>query len=143
MLQKANTNVIGTKKGTNELVVLCLWEKMSFKDRQPCEAFLKAHMAIFRKMLHETCILIRPVMEYLHGEINANGFALVQTEVWVHCHAFDAYNGFIHICRQRLTVNTSLCQDEAYSVFYHIAVIVQALNIHPCSWRAVYVWTLF
>lgn len=81
MLQKANTNVIGTKKSPNEPVLLCLWEIFPFKDRQPFESFLKAHTAIFRKMLHKTCILIWPVMQYLHGEINANEFALVQTEV--------------------------------------------------------------
>lgn len=53
----------------------------SFKDRQPFEGFLKAYVAIFRKMLHKTCILIWPVTGHLHGEINANEFALVQTEV--------------------------------------------------------------
>lgn len=37
---------------------------------------------------------------------------------------------FIHTCRLQLRVNKSLCQDEAYAVFYHIAVIVQVLNIH-------------
>lgn len=69
------------QKSPNELVLLCLWEIFSFKDRQPFEAFLKAYMAIFRKMLHKTCIFMWPVMGYLHGEINANEFALVQTEV--------------------------------------------------------------
>ena len=47
-----------------------------FFQRQSFEAFLKANMAIFRKILHKTCILIWPVMGYLHGEINANSFAL-------------------------------------------------------------------
>lgn len=37
---------------------------------------------------------------------------------------------FIHICRLWLRVNKSLCQDEEYVVFYHIAVIAQVLNIH-------------
>ena len=69
------------KKSPNELAVLCLWEIYSFKEEQPFEALLKAYMAIFRKMLHKTCILIWPVMGYLHVEINANEFALVQTEV--------------------------------------------------------------
>lgn len=69
------------QKSPNELVVLCLWEIFSFNDRQPFEAFLKAYTAIFRKMLHKTCILIWAVMGYLHGKINANEFALVQTEV--------------------------------------------------------------
>lgn len=93
MLQKANTNVIGTKSPPNELAFLCLWEIFSFKDRQPFEAFLKAY-TIFRKMLHKTCILIWPVMGYLHGKINVNEFALVQTEVRAYCQAFDACNGF-------------------------------------------------
>lgn len=63
------------------------------QDRQPCEAFLKTYKAIFSQMLHKPCILIWPVTEYLHGEINANDFALVQTEVWAYCQAFDAGNG--------------------------------------------------
>ena len=37
---------------------------------------------------------------------------------------------FIHTCRLQLRVNKSLCQDEAYAVFYHIVVTVQVLNIH-------------
>lgn len=72
------------KMSPNELVLLCLREEISLKDRQPFEAPLKAHTAIFRrkiKTLHKTLILIRPVMGYLHGEVNANEFALVQTEV--------------------------------------------------------------
>lgn len=72
-----------------------LWKILSFKDRQPFKDFLKAHKAIFRKMLHKTCILIWSVMGYLHGEINANEFALVQKEVWAYCQAFDACNGFL------------------------------------------------
>ena len=81
MLQKANTNVIGTKSPSMNSGFFVCGNHFSFKARQPFEAFLKAHMAIFRKMLHKTCILIWPVMEYLHGKINANEFALVQTEV--------------------------------------------------------------
>lgn len=81
------------QKSPNELVVLCLWEIFSFKDRQPFEAFLKAYTAIFRKMLHKTFILIWAVMGYLHGKINAKEFALVQTEVWAYCQVFDAFNG--------------------------------------------------
>lgn len=69
------------QKSPNELVPLCLREIFSFKDRQPFEAPPKAYMAIFRKLLHKTCILIWLVIGYLHGEINANEFALVQTEV--------------------------------------------------------------
>lgn len=81
MLQKANTNVIGTKSPPMNLWFFVCGKYFSFKDRQPFEALLKAYKAIFRKMLHKTCILIWPVMEYLHGEINANEFAFVQTEV--------------------------------------------------------------
>lgn len=81
MLQKANTNVIGTKTPPMNLCFFVCGKIFSFRDRQPYEAFLKAYTAIFRKMLHKTCILIWPVMGYLHGEINANEFALVQTEV--------------------------------------------------------------
>lgn len=49
------------------------------KDRRRFKAPLYAYTAIFRRMLHKPCILICPVMEYLHWEINANEFALVQT----------------------------------------------------------------
>lgn len=69
------------KTSPNELVVLCLQKIIYFKDRQPFQVFLKEYMAIFRKMLHKTCILIWCVMGYLHGKINANEFALFQTEV--------------------------------------------------------------
>lgn len=95
MLQKANTNVIAHKTSPNELLLLCLFKIFLFKDRQPIEAWLKGGNAIFRKMLHKTCILIWSVKGYLHAEINANEFALVQTQVLAYCQAFDACNGFL------------------------------------------------
>lgn len=83
------------KTSPNELLLLCLWKIFLFKDRQPIEAWLKGRNAIFRKMLHKTCILIWSVKGFLHGEINANEFALVQTQVLAYCQAFDACNGFL------------------------------------------------
>lgn len=89
MLQKANTNVIGTK--VSQWTRGSLFVGNIFFQRQT--AFLKAYTAIFRKMLHKTFILIWAVMGYLHGKINAKEFALVQTEVWAYCQVFDAFNG--------------------------------------------------
>lgn len=95
MLQKANTNVIATKRPPMNFFLFVCGKYFLSKERQPIEAWLKGGNAIFRKMLHKTCILIWSVKGYLHGEINANEFALVQTQVLAYCQAFDACNGFL------------------------------------------------
>lgn len=66
MLQKANTNVIGTKSPP---INLCFFVYRTFS---PLETRQKSFLAFRGKMLYKTCILIWPVTGCLHGEINAN-----------------------------------------------------------------------
>lgn len=89
MLQKANTNVIGTKRPPMNLwLFICGKYWFFFKERQPYEVFWKTYLAVYGEMLHKNHILIQPVMAVCMGE-SGESFALVQTN----CQVFHPING--------------------------------------------------
>lgn len=82
------------QKSPNELVLLCLRETFSFQRQTAIWSSSWKLTWLFLGNCYTRLILIWLVIGYLHREINANEFALVQTEVWAYCQAFDACNGF-------------------------------------------------
>lgn len=66
------------------------WKCFPSKIDRHLKLFWKTHAAIFRKMLHEAVFWYGLSRRVCMCYINANEFALVQTEAWVYCWTLEA-----------------------------------------------------